>query len=86
MPATGVEMLMYRSEELDSCAAYRFPQSAALHVHVRLGEMGFTTALEEIVGDARAFHNSPGGAIPVFEDGAADPRPTPPIHCSSKEP
>jgi len=50
MPATGVEMLMYRSEELDSCAAYRFPQSAALHVHVRLGEMGFTTALEEIVG------------------------------------
>ena len=33
---------------VDSCAAYRFPRSAALHVQVRLGEMGFTTALEEI--------------------------------------
>ena len=32
---------------VDSCA-YRFPCSAALHVQVRLGEMGFTTALEEI--------------------------------------
>lgn len=33
---------------VDSCAAYRFPRCAALHVQVRLGEMGFTTALEEI--------------------------------------
>jgi hypothetical protein len=33
---------------VDSCDAYRFPRSAALHVQVRLGEMGFTTALEEI--------------------------------------
>ena len=33
---------------VDPCAAYRFPRSAALHVQVRLGEMGFTTALEEI--------------------------------------
>jgi hypothetical protein len=33
---------------VDSCAAYRFQRSAALHVQVRLGEMGFTTALEEI--------------------------------------
>ena len=33
---------------VDSCAAYRFPRGAALHVQVRLGEMGFTTALEEI--------------------------------------
>lgn len=33
---------------VDACSAYRFPRSAALHVQVRLGEMGFTTALEEI--------------------------------------
>jgi hypothetical protein len=33
---------------VDSCAAYRFPRSAALHVQVRLGEIGFATALEEI--------------------------------------
>ena len=33
---------------VDACAAYRFPRSAALHVQVRLGKMGFTTALEEI--------------------------------------
>jgi hypothetical protein len=33
---------------VDSCAAYRFPRSAALHVQVRLREMGFTTAIEEI--------------------------------------
>jgi hypothetical protein len=33
---------------VDPCAAYRFPRSAALHVQVRLGEMGLTTALEEI--------------------------------------
>ena len=33
---------------MDSCAAYRFPRSAALRVQVRLGKMGFTTALEEI--------------------------------------
>ena len=32
----------------DACAAYRFPHSAALHVQVRLGDMGFTTVLEEI--------------------------------------
>jgi len=33
---------------LDSCAAYRFPHNGALRVQVRLGKMGFTTALEEI--------------------------------------
>jgi hypothetical protein len=33
---------------LDSCAAYRFPHSAALRVQVRLGNIGFTTALEEV--------------------------------------
>ena len=33
---------------LDSCAAYRFPLSAALHVQVQLAEMGFNTVLEEI--------------------------------------
>ncbi len=32
---------------LDSCAAYRFPLSAALHVQVQLAEMGFNTVLEE---------------------------------------
>jgi hypothetical protein len=31
---------------VDSCAAYRFPHNAALRVQVRLGKMGFTTALE----------------------------------------
>ncbi|MGH9503058.1 MAG: hypothetical protein ACRD20_09420 [Terriglobales bacterium] len=33
---------------IDAGAAYRFPHSAALHVQVRLGNMGFTTVLEEI--------------------------------------
>jgi hypothetical protein len=33
---------------VDSSAAYRFPRSAALHVQVRLGEMGFMAAVEEI--------------------------------------
>lgn len=33
---------------VDSCAAYRFPRPAALRVQVRLGNMGFSTALEEI--------------------------------------
>lgn len=33
---------------IDACAAYRFPRNAALRVQVRLGNMGFTTALEEI--------------------------------------
>lgn len=33
---------------VDSCAAYRFPRSTAVQVQVRLGKMGFTTALEEI--------------------------------------
>ena len=33
---------------VDAGAAYRFPHSAALHVQVRLGNMGFTTVLEEI--------------------------------------
>ena len=33
---------------IDACAAYRFPHNAALHVQVRLGNMGFTTVLEEI--------------------------------------
>ena len=32
----------------DSCAAYRFPRSTALHVQVQLAEMGFNTVLEEI--------------------------------------
>jgi hypothetical protein len=33
---------------VEAGTAYRFPRSAALHVQVRLGKMGFTTALEEI--------------------------------------
>jgi hypothetical protein len=33
---------------VDACAAYRFPHNAALCVQVRLGNMGFTTVLEEI--------------------------------------
>ena len=33
---------------LDSCTAYRFSRSAALHVQVQLAEMGFNTVLEEI--------------------------------------
>jgi hypothetical protein len=33
---------------VDTCAAYRFPQDAALRVQVRLGNMGYTTVLEEI--------------------------------------
>ena len=33
---------------IDACAAYRFPQNAALGVQVRLGDIGFTTVLEEI--------------------------------------
>jgi hypothetical protein len=33
---------------VDAGAAYRFPHSAALHVQVRLGNIGFTTVLEEI--------------------------------------
>jgi hypothetical protein len=33
---------------IDSCVAYRFPHSAALRVQVRLGNMGFTTALEQV--------------------------------------
>jgi hypothetical protein len=33
---------------VDAGAAYRFPRSTALRVQVRLGNMGFTTALEEI--------------------------------------
>jgi hypothetical protein len=33
---------------VDAGAAYRFPQNAALQVQVRLGNMGFTTALEKI--------------------------------------
>jgi len=33
---------------VDSCDAYRFPRSAALQVQVKLGKIGFTTALEEI--------------------------------------
>ena len=33
---------------VDASAAYRFPPNAALGVQVRLGNMGFTTALEEI--------------------------------------
>jgi hypothetical protein len=33
---------------VDACAAYRFPHNTALRVQVRLGKIGFTTALEEI--------------------------------------
>lgn len=33
---------------VDSVNAYRFPHNAALHVQVRLGNIGFTTVLEEI--------------------------------------
>jgi len=33
---------------VDAGAAYRFPHNAALRVQVRLGNMGFTTVLEEI--------------------------------------
>ena len=33
---------------IDPGDAYRFPHSSALRVQVRLGEMGFTTVLEEI--------------------------------------
>jgi hypothetical protein len=33
---------------LEAGAAYRFPHNAALRVQMRLGKMGFTTALEEI--------------------------------------
>jgi len=33
---------------IDAGAAYRFPRDTALRVQVRLGNMGFTTALEEI--------------------------------------
>jgi len=33
---------------IDPGAAYRFPHGSALRVQVRLGDMGFTTVLEEI--------------------------------------
>ena len=33
---------------VDACSAYRFPHDAALRVQVRLGNIGFTTVLEEI--------------------------------------
>lgn len=33
---------------VDSSAAYRFPHDAALRVQVRLGNIGYTTVLEEI--------------------------------------
>jgi hypothetical protein len=33
---------------VETGAAYRFPHDAALRVQMRLGKMGFTTALEEI--------------------------------------
>jgi hypothetical protein len=33
---------------VDTGGAYRFPHDAALRVQVRLGNMGFTTVLEEI--------------------------------------
>ena len=34
---------------IDAGAAYRFPHSAALRIQVRLGNIGFTTVLEEIL-------------------------------------
>jgi hypothetical protein len=37
---------------VDARAAYRFPQDSALRVQVRLGNMGFTTVLEEIQDQA----------------------------------
>jgi len=33
---------------VDASAAYRFPQNAALRVQMRLGNIGFTTVLEEV--------------------------------------
>ncbi len=33
---------------VDPCAAYRFPHDVALRVQVRLGNVGFTTVLEEM--------------------------------------
>jgi hypothetical protein len=33
---------------VDARAAYRFPHDIALRVQIRLGNMGFTTVLEEI--------------------------------------
>lgn len=33
---------------VDACAAYRFSHNAALRVQVRLGNIGFTTVLEEV--------------------------------------
>ena len=33
---------------VEAGAAYRFPHNAALRVQVQLGNMGFTTVLEEI--------------------------------------
>jgi hypothetical protein len=33
---------------VEAGGAYRFPHNAALRVQVRLGKLGFTTALEEI--------------------------------------
>jgi hypothetical protein len=33
---------------IDACAAYRFSHNVALSVQVRLGNVGFTTVLEEI--------------------------------------
>jgi len=33
---------------VDAASAYRFQRNAALRVQVRLGNIGFTTALEEI--------------------------------------
>jgi len=33
---------------LDAGAAYRFPHDSALRVQVRLGDIGFTTVLEQI--------------------------------------
>jgi hypothetical protein len=33
---------------VDACAAYRFPHNSALRVQIRLGNMGFTTVLEEV--------------------------------------
>jgi hypothetical protein len=33
---------------VDACAAYCFPHNIALRVQLRLGSLGFTTALEKI--------------------------------------
>jgi hypothetical protein len=44
---------------VDACAAYRFPHDAALGVQVRLGNIGFTTVLEEIQDSSSGLPHRP---------------------------